>query len=140
MAIVNKPGPREATVSRLRAKPESIAAVATPREARRETNGITSRLVLLYVEQAGGEDAVQREPRHGAARRRHAPRGHQLFGPDGGATLRRARLPVQPRHAGVRARALRARPGARRAPSLRLQRRPGVHLRPSLGERRERIA
>ncbi len=47
-------------VARLRAKPESIAAVATPREARRETNGITSRLVLLYVEQVGGEDAVQR--------------------------------------------------------------------------------
>jgi diguanylate cyclase (GGDEF)-like protein len=47
-------------VARLRAKPESIAAVATPREARRETNGITSRLVLLYTEQAGGEDAVLR--------------------------------------------------------------------------------
>jgi diguanylate cyclase (GGDEF)-like protein len=29
-------------------------------DARRETNGITSRLVLLYVEQVGGEDAVVR--------------------------------------------------------------------------------
>jgi diguanylate cyclase (GGDEF)-like protein len=29
-------------------------------DARRETNGITSRLVLLYVEQVGGEDAVTR--------------------------------------------------------------------------------
>lgn len=28
-------------------------------DARRETNGITSRLVLLYVDQAGGQDAVQ---------------------------------------------------------------------------------
>ena len=46
-------------VARLRAKPESITAVPIPREARRETNGITSRLVLLYVEQVGGEDAVQ---------------------------------------------------------------------------------
>jgi len=42
-------------VARLRAKPESITAVPIPREARRETNGITSRLVLLYVEQVGGE-------------------------------------------------------------------------------------
>jgi diguanylate cyclase (GGDEF)-like protein len=47
-------------VARLRAKPQSTAAVAAPREARRETNGITSRLVLLYVEQVGGEDAVRR--------------------------------------------------------------------------------
>ncbi|HYQ13174.1 MAG TPA: hypothetical protein VEP94_06995, partial [Solirubrobacterales bacterium] len=51
--------PREAMVARLRAKPQSITAVPIPREARRETNGITSRLVLLYVEQVGGEDAVQ---------------------------------------------------------------------------------
>src|SRR4051812_27631005 len=46
-------------VARVQAKPESIAAVTTQREARRETNGITSRLVLLYVEQVGGEDAVR---------------------------------------------------------------------------------
>jgi len=47
-------------VARVQAKPESIGAVTTQREARRETNGITSRLVLLYVEQVGGEDAVRR--------------------------------------------------------------------------------
>jgi diguanylate cyclase (GGDEF)-like protein len=47
-------------VGRLRTRPESIAAVAVPTEARRETNGITSRLVLLYVDQVGGEDAVER--------------------------------------------------------------------------------
>ncbi len=46
-------------MARLRAKQESIAAVAVPREARRETNGITSRLVLLYTEEVGGEDTVQ---------------------------------------------------------------------------------
>jgi diguanylate cyclase (GGDEF)-like protein len=51
-------------VARLRAKPESIATVAIPTEARRETNGITSRLVLLYAEQVGGEDAVQRVLAH----------------------------------------------------------------------------
>lgn len=48
-------------VARLRAKQKSIeAVVASPGDARRETNGITSRLVLLYVEQVGGEAAVDR--------------------------------------------------------------------------------
>jgi len=46
-------------LARLRAKPKPTAAVAVPTDTRRETNGITSRLVLLYVQDAGGEEAVE---------------------------------------------------------------------------------
>src|SRR3954454_22515236 len=52
--------PERGMVARLRAKPKSIEAVASPEDARRETNGITSRLVLLYLEQVGGEAAVDK--------------------------------------------------------------------------------
>jgi diguanylate cyclase (GGDEF)-like protein len=45
-------------VVRLRARPNDIEAIPLTTDARRETNGITSRLVLLYVEQAGGAEAV----------------------------------------------------------------------------------
>jgi len=47
-------------VARLRAKPNEIAAVPFTTDARRETNGITSRLVLLYVEQVSGAAGVDR--------------------------------------------------------------------------------
>src|SRR3954454_6692883 len=46
-------------VARLRAKPNEIASAPQGTDERRETNGITSRLVLLYVEQVGGADAVE---------------------------------------------------------------------------------
>ena len=42
----------------LRATSKEIAAPAPATEARRETNGITSRLVLLYAEEVGGPEAV----------------------------------------------------------------------------------
>jgi len=45
-------------MARLRAKPKATEAVASTADERRETNGLTSRLVLLYVEQIGGADAV----------------------------------------------------------------------------------
>jgi diguanylate cyclase (GGDEF)-like protein len=55
----NQPRPRR-YLARLQTK-SKVAPVATSApDARRETNGITSRLVLLYVEQAGGQDAVDR--------------------------------------------------------------------------------
>jgi diguanylate cyclase (GGDEF)-like protein len=47
-------------VARLRAKPNEISAVPLTTDARRETNGITSRLVLLYVEQVSGAAGVDR--------------------------------------------------------------------------------
>jgi diguanylate cyclase (GGDEF)-like protein len=47
-------------MARLRTKPKEREAVASTTDARRETNGLTSRLVLLYVEQVGGVDAVDR--------------------------------------------------------------------------------
>src|SRR3954451_21444159 len=50
--------PGEARMARLRAKAKEREAVASTTDARRETNGLTSRLVLLYVEQVGGADAV----------------------------------------------------------------------------------
>jgi len=50
--------PGEAKVARLRTKPESIPAPASVGDAARETNGITSRLVLLYVDRVGGREAV----------------------------------------------------------------------------------
>jgi hypothetical protein len=50
--------PGEAKVARLRTKPKSIPAPASPVDAARETNGITSRLVLLYVDQVGGQETV----------------------------------------------------------------------------------
>jgi diguanylate cyclase (GGDEF)-like protein len=53
MAISN-----EAKVARLRARPSEIETIPLTTDARRETNGITSRLVLLYVEQTGGPEAV----------------------------------------------------------------------------------
>jgi diguanylate cyclase (GGDEF)-like protein len=46
-------------VARLRAKPNEIASAPQAIDERRETNGITSRLLLLYVEQVGGTDAVE---------------------------------------------------------------------------------
>jgi diguanylate cyclase (GGDEF)-like protein len=45
-------------MARLRARPNEIEAIPLTTDARRETNGITSRLVLLYVEQMGGPEAV----------------------------------------------------------------------------------
>jgi diguanylate cyclase (GGDEF)-like protein len=47
-------------VARVRPKPNEITAVPLTTDARRETNGITSRLVLLYVEQTSGEAGVNR--------------------------------------------------------------------------------
>jgi len=47
-------------VARLRTKPKSTPAIPSPVDARRETNGITSRLLLLYIEEVGGADAVDR--------------------------------------------------------------------------------
>lgn len=47
-------------MARLQAKSDEIAPVASATDIKRETNGITSRLVLLYVEQEGGADAVDR--------------------------------------------------------------------------------
>src|SRR5215212_8911289 len=46
-------------VARLRAKSNQIASAPEATDERRETNGITSRLLLLYVEQVGGVDAVE---------------------------------------------------------------------------------
>lgn len=42
----------------LRATPKEIAIPAPAAQTRRETNGITSRLELLYAERAGGPEAV----------------------------------------------------------------------------------
>jgi hypothetical protein len=50
--------PRERGIVALRPTPKKIATPAPAAQAPRETNAITSRLVLLYAEQAGGPEAV----------------------------------------------------------------------------------
>src|SRR3954447_20960636 len=57
--ICDQATPERGMVARLRAKSKSIEAVASPGDPRRETTGIASRLVLLYVERVGGEAAVE---------------------------------------------------------------------------------
>jgi len=47
-------------VARLQANPTELSAVPLTTDVRRETNGITSRLVLLYVEGVAGADGVDR--------------------------------------------------------------------------------
>jgi diguanylate cyclase (GGDEF)-like protein len=47
-------------LARPRSKQKESEALRSTTDERRETNGITSRLVLLYVEQVGGVDAVDR--------------------------------------------------------------------------------